>query len=231
MERISVREGDIPVIFVAPHGVDDMNTDFLVDKISLEMDAFAVINRGWKRSEHFDYFQDKADCNNFLHVHEDVVKEEFLLPIMRMVSKIKKNLDNRVFIFNIHGCSNDVRKKANDNNLDLILGYGEGSPSSYTCDLKMKDSLAYFLERENFIVYEGKKGGKYAARSQNNLNQLFRLWYPDFCVHSVQIEIVKELREDEGMLQITSDGLMGAIDDLLLFDDTESTVKRSIKYI
>lgn len=232
MERVSILNGEIPVILVAPHGPDDKNTDHIVETIASEMDAFAVINRGWKRSKKFNYYSDQADCNNIRHVHEEVIKDEFLNPILRMVSKILKKIDSRVYIFNIHGCSDDVKIIANDQNLDIILGYGEGTPSSYTCDLRLKDAFAYFLENESFGVYEGKKRGRYSGRSRNNLNQLFKLWYPNQQpTHSMQIEIVKELRDSEEMLQITCDGLIGAIDDLLLFDDTTSTIKRTPRYI
>jgi hypothetical protein len=231
MERVSIINGDMPIILVAPHGVDDINTGLIADKIASEMNAFAVINQGWKRNKDYDYFADKADCNNISHVHEDVIKEEFLDQILRMTAKILKKIDNRVYIFHIHGCGNEARIKANDQNLDLIVGYGEGSPASYTCDLRIKDAFCYFLENESFGVYEGKKRGKYSGRSKNNMNQLYRLWYPNKHVHSMQIEIIKDLRDSDEMIQIVSDGLIGAIDDLLLFDDTTSVIKRSHKFI
>lgn len=229
MERVSVYQGEIPVLLVAPHGNNDKKTDELVEKICSEMDTFAVINRGWKRGENFNYSFEIANCNNVSHVHKDVVKEEFLDPILKIVAKIQKKIDKRVFIFHIHGCGNDVRIQANDANLDLILGYGEGSPSSYSCDLRIKDAFAYFLERENFGVYEGKKNGKFSGRSKNNMNQLFRIWYPNKDVNSIQIEIVKELRESEEMIQIVSDGIIAGIDDLLVFDDSTSVIKRTPK--
>ncbi len=231
MERVSLISGDLPVVLVAPHGPDDINTDLIAETIAHEMGAFSVINRGWKRSKVFNYSSDHADCNNISHVHEDVVKEEFLDPIIRMVAKISSKIDNRVYVFYLHGCGNEVREKANDQNLDLIIGYGEGSPSSYSCDLRVKDAFCYFLENESFGVYEGKKKGKYSGRSKNNMNQLFKLWYPQWPVHSMQIEIVKELRENDSMTQIVSDGLIGAIDELLLFDDTTSVIKRTPKFI
>ena len=231
MERVTTCNGEVPILLIAPHGNEDKNTDYLVEKIAEEMEAFAVINRGWKRDKNFNYSYDRANCNNVPHIHNDVIRDEFLNPILRMVAKIKKNIDKKVYIFNIHGCSDDVKVLADDSNLDLILGYGEGSPSSYSCDLRIKDAFASFLENESFGVYEGKKKGKYSGRSKNNLNQLFRIWYPDSNVHSIQIEIVKELRDNEEMLQITSDGLIGAIDDLLIFDDATSVVKRKPKYI
>lgn len=231
MERVSIRHGDLPIILIAPHGSDDTNTDFLVEKMAYEMDTFAVINKGWKRNKIFNYYSDHADCNNIQHVHQDVIKEEFLEPILRMVAKIQKNIDNRVYIFYIHGCTNEVRNKANDQNLDLILGYGEGKPASHTCDLRIKNAFAYFLERESFGVYEGKKRSKYAGRSKNNMNQLFKIWYPNKNVHSMQIEIVRELRESNEMIQIVSDGLIAAMDDLLMFDDTTSVINRNSHYI
>lgn len=231
MERVSISKGEIPVILVAPHGNNDTNTDQIVETIAGEMDAFFVINRGWKRSKSFDYDKDLANCNDVRHVHEDVLKDEFLDPILRMVAKIQKSIDERVYILNIHGCGDDARLLANDQNLDLILGYGEGSPSSYSCDLRIKDAFASFLENESFGVYEGKKKGKYSGRSKNNINQLFRIWYPNTKVHSIQIEIVKELRDSEEMIQITTDGLIAAIDDLLLFDDATSVIKRTAKFV
>lgn len=231
MERVSIINGEIPIILVAPHGPDDKNTDQIAEIVAGEMGAFAVINRGWRRSKVFDYFSDRADCNNISHVHEEVIKEEFLDQILRMVAKITKNIDRRVFVFYIHGCENKIKIKANDQNLDLIIGYGEGTPSSYTCDLIIKDAFCHFLENESFGVYEGKKRGKYSGRSKNNLNQLFKLWYPQWSVNSMQIEIVRELRDSEEMIQIVSDGLIGAIDDLLLFDDTMSKITRTSKFV
>lgn len=231
MERVSIINGEIPVILVAPHGVDDINTDIIAEEVAHEIGAFAVINRGWRRSKTFDYFSDRADCNNISHVHEDVVKEEFLDQILRMTAKIINKIDNKAYIFYLHGCGNEVKKEANDQNLDIILGYGEGSPSSYSCDLRIKDAFCYFLENESFGVYEGKKRGRYSGRSKNNMNQLFKLWYPNKNVHSMQIEIVKELRDSEEMIQIVSDGFVGAIDDLLVFDDTTSIIKRTPRFV
>jgi hypothetical protein len=171
MERVSVYQGEIPILLVAPHGNSDKNTDLLVEQISSEMGAFAVINRGWRRSKKYNYSYEFADCNNIEHVHQDVVKEEFLDQILRISAKIQKKIDKRVFVLNIHGCKNENREKINDQNLDIVLGYGEGYPSSYTCDLRIKNAFAYFLEKERFGIYEGKK--RLAGRSKNNLNQLF----------------------------------------------------------
>lgn len=231
MERVSVSNGELPVLLVAPHGTDDKNTDYLVDRISSEMNLFSVINRGWKKSKKFDYYSDQANCNNIKHIHEDVIKDEFLDPILKSVAKIQKKLDERVFVLYIHGCSDRVRLDANDDNLDIVVGYGNGTPSSYSCDLKYKDAFIHFLQDQSFGVYEGKKGSKYSGRSKNNLNQLFRLWHKNENVHSMQIEIVNELRCEEELIEICCDGIISAIDELIMFDDTTEIPKIKISSI
>lgn len=231
MERVSVIEGDTPVLILAPHGPDDTNTDYLAECVAEEFGAFAVINRGFRRSPHVDYDRDLANCNNIDHLHSEVVYEEFLNPIFRAVAKIKKKYDENVFVLILHGCSDGVRKIAKDPDLDLVLGYGDGNPPSYTCRARMKNAFAYHLQKENFGVYEGKAGGKYSGRSRNNLNQLFFQWYPTPKINSLQIEIVKELRTDEEMIEITKMGLVAAIDNLMLFDDTSNLMAEGIKKI
>ena len=58
------------------------------------------------------------------------------------------------------------------------------------------------------------------SKSKNNLNQLFTTWYPQYDANSLQVEIVRELRCDQEMAWITIEGLVSAIDALMLFDDT-----------
>jgi|LakMenEpi03Aug12_release.lakeMendotaPanAssembly.Ray.scaffolds.fasta_scaffold129119_3 hypothetical protein len=232
MERVSISNGELPVLLVAPHGVDDINTDYIVDKIAHEMGLFSVINRGWKRAKNFDYAKDRANCNDIRHIHQDVIKEEFLDPIIRMVARIQKTLDERVFIFYIHGCSDEVREKAEDKNLDIILGYGEGSPPSHTFNLEMKNAFAYFLEKESFGVYQGKKGGLFSGYSKNNLNQLFRSSaYLNKNVNAMQLEIVNQLRTENELLDITCDGLINAIDELIMYDDATKVPDIKLKSI
>ena len=103
MEKVSVLEGTIPALIIAPHGFknDDLNTDLIAEEIATDLSAYAVINRGWERADKVDWFNDKADCNNLKHCHEDVVKDEFLLPIMRYVIQILK-FSPYIYIFTIH---------------------------------------------------------------------------------------------------------------------------------
>lgn len=231
MERVSVIEGDTPVLIIAPHGPDDINTDILAESVANEFGAFAVINRGFKRSQVVDYSRDLVNCNDIRHIHTEVVLEEFLNPIIRSVAKIKKKYDDNVFVLIVHGCDDSVRKAARDPELDMIIGYGDGSPPSYSCKTKVKNAFAYHLQKENFGVYEGKAGGSYSGRSKNNLNQLFVKWFPTPKVNSLQLEIVRELRSDQEMIDITTHGLVSAIDALMLFDDTSNLIADGIKKI
>lgn len=210
MERVRIIQGKSPIVIVAPHGVDDDRTGLLAEGIAKEIRAYAVINLGWERSTSVDFMNDKADCNNVVHCHEDVVKEEFLDPIIRFKNRIVSSGQN-AFIFHIHGMSNKHRIMANDPTMDIVLGYGAGVPSSITFDLWKKNFLVSKLEDLGFTTYEASQGSAMSGWSRNNMNQLFRKWYPDSNVHSIQIEIVHELRESNRLAERTAGYVSEAI--------------------
>lgn len=216
MERVSTHRGTFPAIIVVPHGFDDPNTAVIAEAIVAMTDAYAVINHGWERADNYDYFKDKANCNNILHIHNDVVREEFLEPIINYTNRIYSDFAlHQPSIFIIHGVSNLVRKEAGDD-LDMIIGYGEGGPPSYSCDLQFKDAFADILFDKSINVYQGKAGGKYSARRRTNLNQLFRSdEYLDELIFSLQLEVVRELREDEAAAKETGMVLGEAIKELI----------------
>jgi hypothetical protein len=226
MERVSKIKGKIPVILVAPH-LEEKNIDFITESIAKEMSAFAVINRGWKKNEKFDFLKDLGNCNNVNHLHKDVLKEEFLDQILRYVCYIKNNIDDKVLFLNMHGCTNQIRKEKKKN-LDILLSYG--GVYSYTCDQRIKDAFAYFLENDSLNVYEGKSV-EYSSQHKNNLTQIFRYDYPDKKINSIQLKIVEELREDKEISSLFCDSIISAIDDLLSFIDSTSLIKRKNKYI
>ena len=214
MERVSIIEGKIPVIIVAPHGYsgDDENTDIMADHIAKSIDAYAVINKGWERSETVDFMKDKADCNNVYHCLEDVVREEFLDPIIRFKNKILKT-NPIVYIFYLHGMSNRHRKIAQDPLLDVVVGYGAGKPNSLSCDIWQKNLFLNYLNLNGITSYEGKAGGQMSGWSKNNLNQYFRKWDYDPNVSSMQIEVIYELRQDKDLAIITADYMATVISD------------------
>jgi hypothetical protein len=219
MERVSIIEHSRkPVIFVAPHGapVDDFNTDIITETAAEAMECYAVINRGWERADVVDYYKDKANCNDINHCHEDVIKDEFFDPIMRFKNRIHKKYTYG-FMFTIHGASNDVKKKASDPDLGMVIGYGAGNPNSYTCKLWMKDFLVFLLEQSNIKAYGGKAGGNYAGWSKNNLNQLFRRWhsYADATMYCMQLEIARSLRDTRTQAEFIGEVVASAVDDLV----------------
>lgn len=196
MERVRILNGKLPIIIVAPHGINDERSALISEEICKNIECFGVLNLGWERSEKVDFMKDEADCNNVKHCHEDVVREEFLEPIIRFKNKILKN-SKEVNLFYIHGMSNRHRVLANDPTMDIVLGYGAGKPSSVTFDVWKKNLFLDRLENMGFTTYEASEGSAMSGWSRNNMNQLFRKWYNDSRVNSIQVEIIHELRESD----------------------------------
>ena len=197
MERVTIispsaGKEKAPVIFIAPHGFqgDDYNTAKMALTMAHHINAYAVINNGWERSEKVDFLLDKANCNNIQHCHEDVVKEEFLDPIFRFQNKILKT-NKKCHIYYIHGMSDDHKKIANDGPMDVIIGFGNGTPTRYTCPIWRKDVLCSLLVDSGMAVWEGKAGGKMSGWGTLNMNQLFKTMIRS---ESMQIEISYENR-------------------------------------
>jgi len=214
MQRVRNISGQSPIIIVAPHGYegDDERTALISEEIANKLNAFAVINLGWERCNKVDFMQDKADCNNVIHCLEDVVREEFLEPIVRYKSKILAK-HSMVNIFYIHGMSNKHRKISNDPKLDIVVGYGAGHPNSFSCEDWKKNLFIYLLERNGINAYEGASGGYMSGWNKNNMNQLFRKWYYERNVQSMQIEIIHELRKTNGAAKYTAGLLAELIDE------------------
>ena len=135
-----------------------------------------------------------------------------------LVRKIGKGYKNKIlqsspnaFIYFIHGMGNRHRKIVGDDSLDMVLGFGAGSPNSFTCEMWHKDYIGYRLKDEGVNAFEGSKGGAMSGWTRNNMNQLFRKWQLDPRVNSMQIEIVHDLREDEDISLVTAACLATAI--------------------
>lgn len=218
MERVSIVEGKKPIIYVAPHGAhcDDVNTALIAEELAEAINGYAVINRGWERANDVDYKKEKANCNNVEHCHKDVIKEEFLDPLLRFKNRILKKWA-RVCIVYLHGMGNDIQKKTGISNLNYVIGWGNGvSDHSHTCSKWIKDFICYHLSSsDNCAVGEGKGGGNYAGRSKKNMVQLFRKWYPNDEVDSIQIEIVNNIRNSKLLAKTTAQIITITIEKLL----------------
>jgi len=215
-ERVSTYDGKTPCIILAPHGYDDKNTSIIAEIAIKELGCCGVINRGWRKSSTYDYSRQMANCNNIEHIHKDVVKNEFLMPIMRHHARLRKE-NKYIYMFSVHGVSNVVRKIANNPTLDLIIGCGAGNPAAYTCDKWRRNLFTKIINDFGITVYEGGPRSRYAARHKNNLTQLFNMgyWYPDDRTQSMQLEFVHDIRSDELVAEITGSFLSDAIKQLL----------------
>lgn len=190
MERVSIIKGQFPAIFIAPHGPNDDYTADIAETLANKLNAYAVINRGWERSENVDIFNDKANCNYLPHLKQDVVREEFLEPILSFYHEILNNqrIVNingvNLFIFIIHG----INCIPHGVDVDLVLGYGQGLPRRFTAP---KQFIAWFESRtaQFLTVFHGV--GQYAGWSRQNLNQYFTN-NPE--IASLQLEIDKQHR-------------------------------------
>ncbi len=213
MERVIVIRNESPLLLVSPHGraSDDDFTSIITEMLSENLECSCVINQGWKRADEYDYEKGKANCNNVEHIHSDVVKEEFLDPIMSIVSSIENEF-SEAQIITIHGMGRQARKKV-CGNMDGVLGYG--NPNQPSCELWRKNAFLYCTHRNKLNFFQGKSGGAYSGANKNNLNQLYRKWYNDHSVNSMQLELVKELREDLDMVNYTVEVLTKCFENFL----------------
>lgn len=206
-ERVSIIEGNLPLLFISPHGWygDDHNTDYIAEFLAVNLGGYAVINRGWRRTDQVDVVNSFANCNSISQNHEKVVFDEFLEPILEIVDEIEqKHPSGSVFVFNIHGVGSGITDLVGFP-IDIILGHGDGKNPRFSCSSKTKNLLTHCFLEQNLNVALGKAGGAYAGYGLDNLNQLFVTKYPDDNVQSVQLEIIRDLRDDDIIEETASD--------------------------
>lgn len=215
MKRVNLQRGKRPIIVVAPHGYhsDDLNTEIITDVIASELQAYSIINTGWRRSSSVNVKMSEANLNSLTHCNVKDCYNEFLHPLLFFKDECIK-LRSKAFVFYIHGMSNKIRHKTKDK-VDLVLGFGQGDPPSYTCSSTYKNALVTRFREENFNVYQAKSGGRFAAWNKDNLAQLWRKHFLDDRVMGVQIEIANIIRNDPKEAIHTALRMTRAIDKLM----------------
>lgn len=143
-----------------------------------------------------------ANCNDIDHCKLKPVYREFLRPLLEFKKEIIAK-HGRCHVFHMHGMSNRIRRDTKYP-VDIVIGYGAGSPPSYTCDTRYKNAFVTRLQEENFLVYQGKPGGRFSAWKTENLTQLFRQHDLDHRVQSIQLEVVNLRRYDEDTAKKTA---------------------------
>lgn len=209
-ERVSVLDGkNSNIMVVAPHGPDDKYTIEMAHALHETIDCHAVINNSFERADLVDSINDLANCNDTNHCIDDpVIYEEFTKPIVNFVngweqSQIRQSFGllnpngtakekKKCFIFWLHGMNYQ-------NPYDCVFGYGLGIKSDrFTMQPWRATCLYETLELSfSYKCAMGKAGGKYAARSRDNMTQLFCIdeWETDI-VEAVQIEYSSKMRKD-----------------------------------
>lgn len=212
-------EGQNSILVVAPHGGDNEELADAAEMFARGLGAFAVINRGWRVSNKVDPIRDLANCNDLRQLGEDVVREEFFNPILRSVARIKKRYGGRVLMVVMKQCKDQTRDDVREEIVDVIVGYGAGTPQRFSCSLRTKNAIVGCLAEEGFGVFEGEAGGPHSGGAKNNLNQLFTRMMPDPDVESIQMAIVKEMIEDKDLASMTVSGLIGAFDAFMAIEE------------
>ncbi len=192
MSRVSVYRGKTPILLVAPHGAgpSDIRTAEMTDYLARQLNAYAVINTGWKRRSKPKYKDFKANCNNLDHCKKNPLKKEFLDPIHWCKAQIL-HYHKKVNLFLIHGMDDSIRDYGK---IDVVVGFGQGDPPRHSCTHSFKDRMQSALSMEGFTPAQGKAGGRLSAWGSKNLNQLFT---NDQDVESIQIEVVLSLRNTD----------------------------------
>jgi hypothetical protein len=204
--RVKVLTGSNPILIVAPHGggPTDLRSALIADIIAKETKAYAVINKGWERKPIPNFRLNQANCNDLDHCHQEPLFSEFLTPIDDFRAEITAN-HFRVYMFLIHGMDDQMR---NYNGVDVVIGYGAGTPSRHSCNICFKNRFISCLDLEAFTPAQGMSGGRLSAWDVSNLNQLYTT---DPKVESVQVEIGLSLRKNNSIARKTAERLSEAI--------------------
>lgn len=208
----------LPVVLVAPHGPNDINTVEITKKVSDILDVSYVVNNGWEKSDVYDDMNYKADCNKISHVKKKVLKDEFLTPFEE-ANNINLISFGHSYNFIIHGMGNYMKQL--DLELKIIVGAGSEGKWSLSENLLKKFLHTLSVEFGSGIAL-GNEKGSFSGSSKNNLNQFYR---NNPRIQSVQLELIRDLRKKSN-IEKTSEKLSNSI--LNLFDANCKTPKKVI---
>jgi hypothetical protein len=227
-ERVSLLHGSQPIIIVSPYAADEAFMGVIAEEMAKRLNAYALINNGFKKSDDVNVLQDQANLDRIEHVYEDVVKEEFLDPLMSAKRRLmKKHL--QVFVFYLYGFDSEVEEKTG-NDIDIILGYGQAVVSnSYLCPVWWISKFIDSWDSHSWTsgdVYCGKPGGPFTARSIHRLPQIFRKVSPDPDVQSLQIFVSDKFRHSHPDAAFCGVLLANIIEEIVKSDYFDEDVDR-----
>lgn len=237
MERVSVISGENPIIVVAPHGANIPQTALIAEFVAKEAKCHAIINRLFEISDTVNVMKDKADCSRIDHLKEDVVYDEFLVPLLKKTQNHPKT--QPVFlkdymptnIFYIYG-TNNVAQTIAGQKISVIVGNGIGlKKDSFTCANWQKDLFLHLYDNHKMIgdgeAYEAKRGGEYSGRDSNCINQYFAKHLISDHVFSMQLTFPESCYHNEKAAQETAMKLAVVLLEYLDYDDYNNTSHNS----
>lgn len=172
MERVSLVIGKTPIIFVCPHGGDNPALARLVEEAAFFAESNAVINRGFKRGPVVDYKTETADLNRIDHcLLENVILEEFLRPIIRIKNRLKKKNFKKIFVYVVGYLTPPAPEE-----VDLVIGYGNGENYTSTCPTWVKELHVTALRHLELKPYEAHERGTLTGSAPTSVNQLFKVY-------------------------------------------------------
>lgn len=199
---------NVPVVIIAPFGNKHLNTDFISETIIDTLSCTGIINHGWEKSLHFDYFKDKADCFNLDHIKCEVIKDEFYDPIINSYNNYL-NLGHIPMIFIISGI---VNKFITDRNMDLLIS--NGYDKSITCADFYKYLFLTKCQTLKLNAFKTSSVSIFNDASNNCLTQILNdidNKYFDLEKNCMHIRISESIRSDKTIAKQTAFQLSNCI--------------------
>ena len=210
-----VLRGRVPILMVAPHGVnqypmDDIGTDRLAETMARRAECWAVINRTYRkprRGECPDIEKERLDLNRkdqaamhptYLQTLLDIVEAAPHMLVVWLHGIKDRHLENEISLLDASA--------GQGQHVHGLIGYGQGgrpadkwTPSAYTATHRTIRRFSRCLASQGLnLRIADAMGSHYRGRHEGYMNQWLRLQgYPLSRVESVQLELgFKGLREE-----------------------------------
>jgi hypothetical protein len=165
------------------------------------LNCYAVINEKYRKPNAaksepaFDLDREICDLNRLDTYRDTPLYEAFVGAIVKFTRQITAS-GKAPYIFHLHGIRDNnieaVCRQENVSNVErigILIGTGRGNPGrSLSAPQARVSSLIKLLKNERIFAHS-TTDPQYTAKKKYNLNQLFKVHYPDLEVNSFQFEI------------------------------------------
>ena len=196
------------ILLIAPHGhpEDDKNTANLGINIAEKLNCQAIVNDSISRS-HLDF-----------NIIKEASKHKQFIPAIENAVKIP----GLTLVVWIHGIGEDnlkteIQKLGVKEDVQCLIGYGQGKPKRFTAEKKTVDGLIKTLKNNSVIAHVAKDGSNYCGHSTSLMNQWFRSkGYKLTDVQSVQLEFKYQGIRDPESLEKASQKIANSLSELMI---------------